>query len=76
MPRRLRRPLGCVQLGPGLSLEGGQRFHWLTFAVTPGRAGALTEGFVSASRQGGQAPAEMLPAPPHRSFGMGVSRCP
>lgn len=37
----------ALQLGPGLSLEGGQHFRWLTFAITPGGAGALTEGFVS-----------------------------
>lgn len=60
MPRRLCRPLGCMQLGLGLSLEGGQRFCWLTFIITPGGAGALKEHFVSAGRPRSRAPGEML----------------
>lgn len=66
-----------MQLGPGLSLEKGQHFHWLTFAVTPGRAGTLTEGFVSVDCPQGQIPREMLhslPAPmTHRGWGPWVS---
>lgn len=78
MPGWLCCPLGCVQLGLGLSLEGGQHFCWLTFAVTSGRTGVLTESFVSGGCSGGQAPGRdvALPAPCHCSLGMGFSGCP
>jgi len=63
---------GCVQLGPGLSLEGGQRFRWLTFAVTRGRAGALTGRFVSAGRPRGRAVLPDPPLPLAQDGGLGV----
>lgn len=64
-PRSPRAPCSWAQ---GCVWRGASSLCWLTFAVAPGGAGALTEHFVS--------PGAMLcfsPPPPSLLLGLGVS---